>query len=196
MRLDLLKKENIISEPFEHLLVDNFIPNVAGLYDAASAVADANYDTNKGTPADKHPYHPVQEIIRDNSALLVDAVNEVWGAGIIKLFHASNLYRTNMFLNVHNDMHWPDYPIRGVLYLDKIKVYGTHLHKSEDDAHPVEVGGEPGQLLLFMTSEKSWHSAGLLHLNIHGEKRFSYYFIFSTSLLEGPPRRVQILRCI
>lgn len=64
-------------------------------------------------------------------------------------------------LPVHNDYKNSisnDIVCRGILYLNPTKKQGTYLHGEE----VVEVGGNPGDLFLFVPTPKSFHSTGFV----------------------------------
>jgi len=76
-------------------------------------------------------------------------------------------------LTTYQDSYDTDTPVRGVIYLDD--VFGTHFHDITDDEFSIyevdyydktEIGGMPGQLLLFHAgSGNNWHSAGMYRRN-------------------------------
>ena len=81
-------------------------------------------------------------------------------------------------------------PIRAILYLNPEYMYGTHIHKEEpgwaDEDDPrwwahmwdkgMEIGGQPGQLLIIRPNGNSWHSVGCFNTTL--DNRITSNWIF------------------
>lgn len=163
INLDLISKKNLNYQPFEHLLI-NFIDEsfIKSVYD--------NYVENlkrfnvcKYTNIVSVSEHPVEKLLKENEHKILEKINNLWELDTVSIDMGVTLFDKNSQLDTHNDFNYDgnfSIPVRGILYLNKVKVFGTKLHQTQKD-QGIEVGGNPGELLLFKVSENSWHSAGV-----------------------------------
>ena len=182
-----INKSAIIKEPFEHILIDGFVNPawVKATEDEFLATVEMHHD-NTGLPVTERIFttktlHSAQRKLFNLQNDLVKAVNETWNLNTIKLIMSENVLQSTDYIGPHNDMWYPEIPVRGILYLNKEKKYGTHLYTMFEDYHnaiaPIEVGGEPGQLLLIRVSKDSYHSVGMFS---DSGDRITLNFMFST----------------
>lgn len=162
INIDAINKDNIIHEPFEYMIIDNFID---------SEFIKSSYEEYKKSykVLDKfdefsilYP-HPVIDILEEYKQQIIDKVNEVWDLNIITISMSISMFDKTSELDAHNDWNYDgnfSIPARGILYLNKEKVFGTNIHEQEKEPGK-EIGGHPGQLLLFKVTENSYHSAGM-----------------------------------
>lgn len=170
--IDAINKDNIIHEPFEHMIIDNFVD---------SEFIKSSYEGFKKSHKvlDKFDEfsilysHPVIDILEEYKQQIIDKVNEVWDLNIITISMSISMFDKTSKLEPHNDYNYDgnfSIPARGILYLNKEKVFGTNIHErgslalyqSGKDLGPgKEIGGHPGQLFLFKVDENSFHSAGI-----------------------------------
>lgn len=159
MKLDAIKKENIVYDPFEYILIENFIeglddPKVFDDYINNYSIID-EHDLLVGSE------HPVQISLDLNRKIILQKVNETWDLNIADILLSMNLFtKKEHSLPIHNDVHKMEtIPVRGILYCNPQKVFGTTMHISDQPSDGIikEVGGNPGDLLLFKVSENSWH---------------------------------------
>ena len=185
MKIDQIKKENIRYYNQEYILIDNF---------ATILITEDDI------------YHAQQQII--------NAINNTFDVSCDRMVNVKNVFNKGDFILPHDDfmgeitfpegnIPYSQMPIRGVLYLNSTKLYGTHLHKERPDwpkkqdeegfqidyddpkwwTHiwddGLEVGGEPGQLLLLKPQDNAWHSVGLHNDTI--DNRITSNWIFFTS---------------
>jgi hypothetical protein len=166
-----INKSAIIKQPFEHILIDGFVnPRwVKATEDEFLATVEM-HQCNEGLPVTERIYttktpHSAQRKLFHLHNDLIKAVNETWNLNTVKLIMTENVLQSSDYIGPHNDLWYPEIPVRGILYLNKEKKYGTHLYTMFEDYHnaiaPVEVGGEPGQLLLIRVSRDSYHSVGM-----------------------------------
>ena len=90
----------------------------------------------------------------------------------------------------NGDVPYTEMPIRAILYLNPEYMYGTHIHKEEpgwaDEDDPrwwahmwdkgMEIGGQPGQLLIIKPNGNSWHSVGCFNTTL--DNRITSNWIF------------------
>ena len=160
--IDAINKDNIIHEPFEHMIIDNFIDSefIKSSYEGfkkSHKVLDKFNEFRTLSP------HPVIDILEEYRQQIIDKVNEVWDLNIITISMSISMFDKTSRLDPHNDYNYDgnfSIPARGILYLNKEKVFGTNIHEQEDGPGK-EIGGHPGQLLLFKVDENSYHSAGI-----------------------------------
>ena len=167
IKLDKIKKENCISEPYEYLLIENFIEqlNDQDLFN--------NYISNASVVNEDEAFcsmteHMVEDIIRENKDIMLQKINEMWDLEIVDIWTSMNMFtKPTHHLPIHNDHHCVEKsPVRGILYCNPQKVFGTGIHENEfndngeNDAGQLllEAGGNPGDLLLIKVSPTSWHS--------------------------------------
>jgi hypothetical protein len=185
INLDAIHKDNIKNEPFEHLLLDFVDPKyIKSVYDEYIEHLET-FNVCEYTNMVSVGRHPVQEILEEYKDEIIQKVNKLWNLDVVSISMGTNMFKGDSELDIHNDYNYDGnfyIPARGILYLNKDKVFGTHLHKDEDQPG-IEVGGNPGQLLLFKVSENSWHSAGV---NTNLDYRFTSNWLLNR---EGSPHQ-------
>ena len=182
-----INKSVIVKQPFEHILIDGFInPRWVEATEAGFLETVEMNQSNLGLPVNERIYttktlHPAQGKLFHLKNDLIKAVNETWDLNVVKVIMSENILQSDDYIGPHNDMWYPEIPVRGILYLNKEKKYGTHLYTMFEDYHdaipPVEAGGEPGQLLLIRVSKDSHHSVGMFS---DLDDRITLNFLFST----------------
>jgi len=173
-----IKKENISYDPWEHILIDDFVDPyfIKEVYDSYVGSIQIKQKFKEFNSVN---FHPAQEIISVYDKILLDKINTLWGTKCTQLRLSTNMFDLNSELVCHNDYNYDGkfaIPVRGILYADNEKIFGTHLHVDEN-AEGVEYGGNPGQLLLFPVSPMSFHSAGEKSKSKH---RITINFFFAT----------------
>ena len=162
INIDAINKDNIIHEPFEYMIIDNFIDSefIKSSYDKfkeSHQVLDKFDEFSVLYP------HPVIDILEKYKQQIIDKVNEVWDLNIVTISMSTSMFDKTSELDTHNDWNYDgnfSIPARGIIYLNDKKVFGTNIHEQEDGPGK-EIGGHPGQLLLFKVDENSYHSAGI-----------------------------------
>lgn len=185
INVDTIHKDNILNEPFEHLLLDFVDPEfIMSVYDEYVDNL-TTFDVCEYTKMVSVGRHPVQEILEEYKNKIIEKVNDLWDLDIVSISMGTNMFKGDSQLDVHNDYNYDgnfSIPARGILYLNKEKVFGTHLHK-DGFGEGIEAGGNPGQLLLFRVTENSWHSAGV---NTTADYRFTSNWLLNR---EGSPHQ-------
>lgn len=156
-RINKLAVESI---PFDHILINGFIDPVWVAQQENLYLSQLKIILDHGNLLTTND-HPATDIIQDKRTAIIDAVNNTWELDIKSLIISTSVMLSEHAINTHNDHHTRNIPVRGLLYLNKFKKYGTHLHTNELDNNPVEVGGYAGQLLLMRISDRSHHSVGI-----------------------------------
>lgn len=156
-----ITKENI-QQCFstKYILIDNFIDQtqLESLHNIfLESDKDLCSDNNELLTIDGHP---ILDEIRKQEKRFVNLINDVWNEKCKRMKTIVNLMTSNHVLPIHEDSFWTNVPVRGILYLNGI--YGTHFHRTVNGREIVELGGKPGQLLLFKIHNDSLHSAGLI----------------------------------
>jgi hypothetical protein len=162
INLAAIHRDNIILEPFEHILVDfidaDYVRDTYAEYEESSVVLTQFNEFNNQSP------HPLQKLLEQHRGEIIKRVNDLWDLDIVTVSMSTSMFDKTSKLDAHNDYYpddgWLSIPARGIIYLNDEKVFGTNIHQSERGLG-VEIGGMPGQLLLFKVSENSWHSAGV-----------------------------------
>jgi len=160
MKLEAIKKENCITEPFEYILIENFIEGLEDPKIFNDYIKDY-YIVNEHEEFCSVSEHPVEPGIHNNRFKIIEKVNEMWDLGVKELLISMNMFtKSHHNLPIHNDHHVVEtLPVRGILYCNPEKIFGTTIHISdkEEDGYINELGGNPGDLLLIKVSENSWH---------------------------------------
>ena len=163
INIEAISKCNLIKDPFEHLLIDfidkEYVKNIYKEYIKNLERFNVCEYTNIVSVSE----HPVKPLCKKYEKQILFKINELWDLNVVSIDMGITMFDKNSELDTHNDYNYDgnfSIPVRGILYLNDEKVFGTKLHRSENDLG-FEVGGFPGQLLLFKVSENSWHSAGI-----------------------------------
>ena len=170
-----INKENIQHYNLDYILIDNFATEWA---------------TDENLKLTKDCWHPINTTINHHEDLILQYVNTTFDVNCKSISHGIQLLNRNQHIEPHDDateggdsMEYSKMPIRAILYLNPTKLYGTHLHKKEPGwANPndtrwwshvwdegMEIGGEPGQLLIIKPNTNAWHSVGLYN-TIHNNR--------------------------
>lgn len=127
--------------------------------------------------------HIIQEVLDSTRAQIVDMVNKKFNLRVLDFTGCITLMNSGHGISCHTD-HWSStqhIPARGLIYLNPDKVFGTRLHKTDNiDEYDFEVGGGPGDLFIFKTSDISWHSVGLYEQHV---PRYVYNMSFYTKFI-------------
>ena len=186
MKIDQICIQNIQHYNLDYILLDNFATDWA---------------TEKNFKEALDTYHPVQDFIESNKALIIDAVNKAFNVNTKFLIHGIQKFSKEDEIIPHDDytgellmpdgnIPYSEMPIRAILYLTPEYMYGTHLHKEEpgwaDQDDPrwwvhmwdkgKEIGGQPCQLLIIKPNENSWHSVGCFNTTL--DNRITSNWIF------------------
>lgn len=161
LSIEALDKANIKTcFSTEYILVDNFV-------DSEFLSQSQEIFVNNKEVIETHDHlttyinHPLmtQFAESDFKNALLERVNNMWDCNCINVQTSVNCIEGSGYLPIHEDKFYPGVPVRGILYLNGL--YGTHFHETFDSSNIIEIGGMPGQLLLFKVNELGWHSAGL-----------------------------------
>ncbi len=168
--IDKICKENVITHPFEYIVIENFITGLEdhdafnNYINSIQNISDTSFFTNDG-PQHVTTYLNILEKIREKNNEIVDAINNVWDIDCKYFYGVENMISTDQKLHKHNDYYGDEETplnpfVRGVLYCNPEYVFGTEIYESETSNEPLKtVGGNPGSLFLFRTGPNSWHSA-------------------------------------
>tara|TARA_R110000772_G_scaffold92421_13_gene189254 strand:- start:1024 stop:1590 length:567 start_codon:yes stop_codon:yes gene_type:complete len=163
INIEAINKDNIIHEPFDHLLIDFVDADVIKSLFSEYMENLTTFGICKDTKRVAVGRHPIVDILEDYKDQIIDKVNKLWDLDVVSISMGTSMFERNSEIDTHNDYNYDgnySIPARGILYLNDKKVFGTKIY--EDQHGPgKEVGGHPGQLLLFKVSKKSFHSAGL-----------------------------------
>jgi hypothetical protein len=179
-KLEEINKENVqVCFNTEYILIDDFVDS------NTLTESQLYFDKYKEVIGDNSNHialknHPLMSMLREESTYtnLLNRVNDVWNENCTNFQLCVNLMQAEHILPVHEDNFWSDVPIRGILYLNG--VYGTHFHEFEESGSIRELGGKPGQLLLFKTDSLGWHSAGLFKTTNEERSVISIMFSIGT----------------
>jgi len=158
MRIDQIRKENIKKyHDIEYILIDDFFD--PELFETLHKKYLLEYTVIEKL---EHHYvisgHYLLDLLHTDKDKILAAVNSVWQENCVENRTAVTLMTKDLKLPIHNDTHWENVPVRGILYLNGI--CGTTFYSDYKGSNPVIIGGKPNQLLLFKVSEHSYHSAG------------------------------------
>lgn len=169
-----IDKSSLVDKPFEHMLIDFVDPTyIIGVFKPFSL---DHRVLNKLEHFSTVSSHPIEQILVHYYQQLIDKVNDIWDCGVTGVQMSTSKFDKDSKLILHNDHHCEEQiPVRGILYLNNAKEFGTTLFSSPNE-DGIEVGGCPGQLLLFRVTENSWHSAGTENFST---SRFTSNWIFT-----------------
>lgn len=159
-RLSEISKENVRNcFSTEYILIDNFLDKQF-LESSHTSFLKDNLDMNlEQKEVITINGHPILDELRKEETSLLKLINTVWDEQCTRLRVIVNLMTHKHVLPIHEDSFWKNTPVRGILYLNG--VYGTRFYNNEHGEKSEELGGIPGQLLLFKVQDQGWHSAGL-----------------------------------
>tara|TARA_B100001057_G_scaffold493368_1_gene587644 strand:+ start:1218 stop:1799 length:582 start_codon:yes stop_codon:yes gene_type:complete len=167
--IDKICRENLVTYPFEYIVVKNFITGLDNKllfndYMKSIENLSKNEFTDDG-PQHVSAYLDIIEKIREKNDEIVNAINNVWNINCRYFYGVENMISKHQKLHKHNDYYGeeetPGNPfVRGVIYCNPEYVFGTEIYDDADATNPYKtVGGYPGSLFLFRTGPNSWHSA-------------------------------------
>ena len=121
--------------------------------------------------------HTVENYIEKQKAEILDYAKQL-DSTISRMEYCGSLMNKAQGLDWHND-YYPELnlPVRGILYANPTKVFGTKISDVERSSNWTEIAGSPGDLFLFKTSPTSYHSAGFYD---NKTNRLTYNFCFYT----------------
>jgi len=188
MRIDQISKENIKHYNLDYILIDDF---------ATDWATKENLEKTELWSQ----FHPAHNYIEENKADIISAVNTAFDVNTTTLYHGLQLFNKEDEIVPHDDYQgeldlphgkvpYTEMPIRAILYLNPEYMYGTHIHKEEpgwaDEDDPrwwahmwdkgMEIGGQPGQLLIIRPNGNSWHSVGCFNTTL--DNRITSNWIF------------------
>ena len=188
MRIDQISKENIKHYNLDYILIDDF---------ATDWATKENLEKTELLSQ----FHPAHNYIEENKADIISAVNTAFDVNTTTLYHGLQLFNKEDEIIPHDDYQgeldlphgkvpYTEMPIRAILYLNPEYMYGTHIHKEEpgwaDEDDPrwwahmwdkgMEIGGQPGQLLIIRPNGNSWHSVGCFNTTL--DNRITSNWIF------------------
>lgn len=194
--IEKINKKNIQHYNLDYILIDNFATEWATAENLKLTKFKRTPIINENQPS-SGGHHPINATINHHNDLILQYVNTAFDVNCKSITNAIQLFNRNQHIEPHDDstewggcMEYSKMPIRAILYLNPTKLYGTHLHKKEPGwAKPndtrwwshvwdegIEIGGEPGQLLIIKPNTNSWHSVGLYN-TIH-DNRITSNWIF------------------
>ena len=173
-----INKSNSVVQPFDYILIENFAPMIQdqNVYDEYMK----NYSiTNDYPEMDSLSPHPVEDELQINKLSIIKNVNKMWDLNVSDIYISMNSFnKKGHGLRPHNDFHEIDrIPVRGILYCNPSKKFGTNIHTS-DDSDPLKVlGGNPGDLLLIKVAENSWHSTVMIQEDSEDRITVNMFFV-------------------
>lgn len=157
IRLDQICRENVkLVNGIEYILIDDFFDT-----DVFNVSHNIEYMPNYMILHELQFHktlsgHPLEDMLKEKEQTLLDNINQVWNEKCMVNRTCVNLTSAPNHLPIHNDSHWDNVPVRGILYLNE--VCGTLFHSDYMGNNTVELGGKQNQLLLFRVSADSHHS--------------------------------------
>lgn len=173
-----INKSNSVVQPFDYILIENFAPMIQdqNVYDEYMK----NYSiTNDYPEMDSLSSHPVEDELQINKLSIIKNVNKMWDLNVSDIYISMNSFnKKGHGLRPHNDFHEIDrIPVRGILYCNPSKKFGTNIHTS-DKSDPLKVlGGNPGDLLLIKVAENSWHSTVMIQEDSEDRITVNMFFV-------------------
>lgn len=173
-----INKSNIITQPFDYLLIENFAPMIQdqSVYD--EYMQNHNV-TNEYPELSSLSTHPIEDELQINKMSIINNVNNIWDINVTDIYMAINSFnKKGHGLMPHNDFHEIDrIPVRGILYCNPSKKFGTNIHTSDTSDPLKELGGGPGDLLLIKVAENSWHSTVMIQEDSEDRLTVNMFFV-------------------
>ena len=130
--IDKINRQNINIQPFEHLIVEDFITGLD------NEVMFENYlstykDISKNHPVDGPryvtEYYDIEKLIQEKQNHICELVNNVWNVNVDKILPVTNMISKGQNLTIHNDYDIEDIhympPVRGIIYCNPKYTFGT-----------------------------------------------------------------------
>jgi len=178
MKIAEINKSNLITQPFDYLLIENFAPIIQdqSIYD--EYMQNHNV-TNEYPELSSLSMHPLEDELQINKMSIIKNVNNIWDLRVNDIYMGINTFnKKGHGLKSHNDYHEVDrIPIRGILYCNPTKKFGTNIHTSENSDPFKELGGGPGDLLLIKVTENSWHSTVMIQEDCEDRLTINMFFV-------------------
>jgi hypothetical protein len=178
MKILDINKSNSVTEPFDYLLIENFAPmlqdqNIYDEYMQNHNVINEYPELSSLSP------HPIEDKLQVNKLSLIKNVNKMWDLNVDDIYIAMNTFnKKGHGLRPHNDFHEVDrIPVRGILYCNPSKKFGTNIHTSEHSDPSKVLGGNPGDLLLIKVAENSWHSTVMIQEDCEDRLTVNMFFV-------------------
>lgn len=104
-------------------------------------------------------HHPVTQYIDDQKEYILSLAKQLLPS-VYNFKYAMQVYDNGQGLPIHNDFYDDnrDKAVRGIVWINPTRVEGTIVYNEQQELIG-ELGGNPGDLLLFLTTENSHHSA-------------------------------------
>tara|TARA_R110002153_G_C13278977_1_gene493939 strand:- start:45 stop:650 length:606 start_codon:yes stop_codon:yes gene_type:complete len=178
MKIEDINLDNAIQSPFNYILIENFAPMIQdqSVYDEYLQ----NYDVTNAYPElSSVSGHPIEEQLQQNKLPIIKNVNKLWNLNVSDIYISTSTFnKKGHGLRPHNDFHEVDrIPVRGILYCNPIKKFGTNIHTSDNSDPLKEIGGNPGDLLLIKVAENSWHSTVMVEENCEDRITCNMFFV-------------------
>ena len=178
MKILDINKSNSDTQPFDYILIENFAPMIQdqSIYDEYMQ----NYNIlNEYPELSSLSSHPIEDELQINKSSLIKNVNKMWDLNINDIYIGINTFnKKGHGLRPHNDFHEIDrIPVRGILYCNPIKKFGTNIHASENSDPLKVLGGNPGDLLLIKVAENSWHSTVMIQEDCEDRLTVNMFFV-------------------
>ena len=169
--IDKINRQNINIQPFEHIIVKNFITgldNEVMFESYLSTYKDISINHPTDGPRYVTEYYDIEKLIQEKQNHICELVNNVWNVNVDKILPVTNMISKGHNLTIHNDYDIEDThympPVRGIIYCNPKYTFGTNIYGHNTNNECVKesmqtVGGNPGTLFLFRVSKNSWHSA-------------------------------------
>lgn len=178
MKLFDIKTDNTTTEPFEYLLIKNFAPLIEDEFLFKDYVV--NYIVKNDYP-EMHSTsgHPIEDQLQQNKQSIIARVNLMWNLKVADIYISMNSFnKKGHGLKPHNDFHEVNrIPVRGILYCNPDKKFGTQIHLGEYEPVLKEIGGGPGDLLLIKVTENSWHSTVKVESDMEDRLTCNMFFV-------------------
>ena len=173
-----INKNNSVTQPFDYLLIENFAPMIQdqSIYD--EYMQNHNV-TNEYPELSSLSSHLIEDELQVNKLSIIKNVNKMWDLNVCDIYMGINSFnKKGHGLRPHNDFHEVDrIPVRGILYCNPIKKFGTNIHTSDDSDPLKEIGGGPGDLLLIKVAENSWHSTVMIQEDCEDRLTINMFFV-------------------
>ena len=123
-------------------------------------------------------HHPVEEYIDKQKTNLIEMAKTLCSS-VYDFEWSMQVYEQGEGLELHNDFYDDNRhrAVRGILWLNPFDVEGTSVYNEKEE--PIgSIGGGGGDLLLFLTTKDSYHSA----INTTPIPRYTANFTFYNKL--------------
>ena len=123
-------------------------------------------------------HHPVVDHLINQKENIISLAKKLL-VDVYDFEHSIQVYDNNQGLPLHNDFYDDnrDRAVSGIIWLNPIAVEGTLVYNKQEKLIG-QLGGNPGDLLLFLTTEQSHHSA----LNTTDIPRYTINLTFANKI--------------